>query len=185
MRFKGLFAAVAFAVGLPGAAQAAPLIDFESSSPGDFFTVYGVSAKTRDKHDPASPYTSIITSTFEVADIGGVFGNALAIPTYSRWNRPSLITIFTGAFKSTVSYDLIIGNTVQHISYPAYSDSFRLSFDAKPGTVFIDNFQVVSGFAGAVPEPSTWAIMILGFGAVGFAMRRRSKVSFKTQLQPS
>jgi len=25
----------------------------------------------------------------------------------------------------------------------------------------------------AVPEPSTWAMMLLGFGAVGFAMRRR------------
>jgi hypothetical protein len=28
---------------------------------------------------------------------------------------------------------------------------------------------------GAVPEPSTWAMMLLGFGAVGFAMRRRKK----------
>lgn len=27
--------------------------------------------------------------------------------------------------------------------------------------------------AGAVPEPATWAMMILGMGAVGFAMRRR------------
>jgi hypothetical protein len=28
---------------------------------------------------------------------------------------------------------------------------------------------------GAVPEPSTWAMMLLGFGAVGFAMRRRRR----------
>ncbi len=25
----------------------------------------------------------------------------------------------------------------------------------------------------AVPEPGTWAMMLMGFGAVGFAMRRR------------
>lgn len=31
--------------------------------------------------------------------------------------------------------------------------------------------------AGAVPEPATWAMMIAGFGMVGFAMRRRQKVS--------
>ena len=27
----------------------------------------------------------------------------------------------------------------------------------------------------AVPEPSTWALMLLGFGAIGFSMRRRRK----------
>jgi len=26
---------------------------------------------------------------------------------------------------------------------------------------------------GAVPEPSTWAMMLIGFGAIGYAMRRR------------
>ena len=34
----------------------------------------------------------------------------------------------------------------------------------------IDNLSV----SGAVPEPATWALMILGFGAVGGAMRRRA-----------
>src|SRR5215204_2675669 len=29
--------------------------------------------------------------------------------------------------------------------------------------------------ANAVPEPATWAMMLVGFGAVGFAMRRRQK----------
>lgn len=34
---------------------------------------------------------------------------------------------------------------------------------------------VTSGDAvGAVPEPATWAVMILGFGAVGATLRRRS-----------
>ena len=29
--------------------------------------------------------------------------------------------------------------------------------------------------AGPVPEPSTWAMMLLGFGAIGFSMRRRKR----------
>jgi hypothetical protein len=40
-----------------------------------------------------------------------------------------------------------------------------------------------SGLTGAVPEPSAWAMMILGFGIVGGAMRsagRRTKVSYAT-----
>ncbi len=32
--------------------------------------------------------------------------------------------------------------------------------------------------APAVPEPGTWALMILGFGVVGYAMRRRPSVRF-------
>ena len=31
----------------------------------------------------------------------------------------------------------------------------------------------VSGMPAAVPEPATWAMMLLGFGGIGFAIRRR------------
>ncbi|MFM9978726.1 MAG: PEPxxWA-CTERM sorting domain-containing protein [Sphingomonadaceae bacterium] len=33
---------------------------------------------------------------------------------------------------------------------------------------------------GAIPEPATWAMIILGFGAIGSAMRRRPAVRFQT-----
>jgi hypothetical protein len=42
-------------------------------------------------------------------------------------------------------------------------------------------FTTLNPFFGAVPEPETWAMMIMGFGFVGGAMRRRSgstKVTF-------
>jgi len=32
---------------------------------------------------------------------------------------------------------------------------------------------------GAVPEPATWAMMLLGFGGIGFAMRRRGKTALQ------
>lgn len=34
----------------------------------------------------------------------------------------------------------------------------------------------ITGDVGAVPEPATWAMMLLGFAGIGFAMRRRSKI---------
>lgn len=43
----------------------------------------------------------------------------------------------------------------------------------------IDNIALVTG---GVPEPSTWAMMLLGFGAIGFAMRRRKSTRELTQL---
>jgi hypothetical protein len=33
--------------------------------------------------------------------------------------------------------------------------------------------QVIINIAGGVPEPGTWAMMLVGFGAIGFAMRRK------------
>lgn len=35
---------------------------------------------------------------------------------------------------------------------------------------------------GAVPEPGTWAMMLLGFGAIGFATRRRRSAFFLRQV---
>jgi PEP-CTERM motif-containing protein len=42
----------------------------------------------------------------------------------------------------------------------------------------IDNIAITSG----VPEPGTWAMMLLGFGAIGFAIRRRKNPQELTQL---
>lgn len=35
----------------------------------------------------------------------------------------------------------------------------------------------ISSVAAGVPEPTTWAMMILGIGAIGLAMRRKSVTS--------
>jgi PEP-CTERM motif len=42
---------------------------------------------------------------------------------------------------------------------PAYADEFQIQFS--PGV--------------ATPEPSTWAMMLLGFAGLGFAFRRQSR----------
>jgi hypothetical protein len=49
-------------------------------------------------------------------------------------------------------------------------------FEATAGNVLLSE---VSGVTAAVPEPSTWAMMLLGFLGLGFAFRQsRRKVSF-------
>ena len=45
---------------------------------------------------------------------------------------------------------------------------------ARTGSVYPDGFKLSSiSVTPAVPEPGTWAMMLIGFGAVGVAMRRR------------
>ncbi|MBS0480200.1 MAG: PEP-CTERM sorting domain-containing protein [Proteobacteria bacterium] len=55
--------------------------------------------------------------------------------------------------------------------------NFRTAFTT-PGTGFyIDDVSYSAGNAtAAVPEPATWAMMIMGFGLMGYSMRRRRAV---------
>jgi hypothetical protein len=46
-------------------------------------------------------------------------------------------------------------------------------------------FAAAPDAVGAVPEPSTWAMMLFGFGAVGFAMRRRKDTLATKRLRVS
>ena len=55
--------------------------------------------------------------------------------------------------------------------FTAATTSTTLSFASATGTAFgpaLDNVSVV-----AVPEPASWALMMLGFGGLGAALRRR------------
>lgn len=48
--------------------------------------------------------------------------------------------------------------------------SFYASGSAQGGETF-----VVTPVAGAVPEPTTWMLMLIGMAGVGFSMRRKAK----------
>ncbi|MBU0801782.1 MAG: choice-of-anchor C family protein [Alphaproteobacteria bacterium] len=84
----------------------------------------------------------------------------------------------TGATTSNYSFDFTgfnkanMGWTNYQYSFVATGASTTLSFASQDATSFgaaLDNVSVTA----AVPEPATWAMMILGFGLVGGAMRRR------------
>lgn len=65
-----------------------------------------------------------------------------------------------------------------------FSDlSYQVSLASGAGNAFfveiggpLSMATVVPSLAGTVPEPATWGLMILGFGAIGAAMRRRQSV---------
>lgn len=45
------------------------------------------------------------------------------------------------------------------------------------GYAAFDNILVVAGTTPGIPEPATWAMLIAGFGMVGFAARRRPRLA--------
>ena len=53
-----------------------------------------------------------------------------------------------------------------------YRIDWTVSGDAIPS---ISDRIIINQGAGAVPEPGTWALMILGFGGVGAVLRRRAR----------
>jgi PEP-CTERM motif len=80
------------------------------------------------------------------------------------------------------------GSTVVSMSYPASdsgdipyvnftasvvgmgSDTLQFISANDPGWTYVDNVSL-----GVVPEPSTWAMMMLGFAGLGFAGYRKTK----------
>ena len=59
-----------------------------------------------------------------------------------------------------------------------FSTTVRYDITFGPGS---GNFNGTANVT-AVPEPATWAMMLLGFGALGYAMRRRPKVSTRIRF---
>lgn len=59
-----------------------------------------------------------------------------------------------------------------------YGEDYPLTTSVTPNTfVVVQNSAISEG--AAIPEPATWAMMIIGFGAVGAAARRR-RPAFET-----
>ena len=73
----------------------------------------------------------------------------------------------------------ILGNGDTHFAFQAISGqtitNVHYAADNPPGELTILKQVRIIAAPGAVPEPATWAMMLMGFGAAGFAMRRRRR----------
>lgn len=140
---------------------------------------------------PAS-FSATVTTTdvanpqgfFTVTGLSGTRGGIAVslLPTGSLGGNDNLL-------KPTVSF-----MTFNGISFTAGATSYNIYLDTPPAsyrecfgsTTQCENNVAVTGLtvtplAGPVPEPATWGMMILGFGAIGSAVRyrrRSTKVAF-------
>lgn len=106
-----------------------------------------------------------------------LFGFLIGSPdTYNQLT----ITSTLGAFTFTPTSLGLSGSGDQTVSqYVNFSTTtvgeriLSATFNNVPAIDAFETANFSAGLAGAVPEPAAWAMMILGVGAVGFALRRQ------------
>jgi PEP-CTERM motif len=139
--------------------------------------------------DQGDNYLSVLGGNVASFDFTGFAGGGLSLLSldYGSADSYNLFTLLLsgGATAAFTGQDLInIGTADGDQSSPRTNG--RLTFTADAGTVITgltlsstqnslesDNYAAIA----AVPEPATWAMMLLGFGAIGIAARRTRKTS--------
>ncbi len=112
--------------------------------------VYTFSAYTT--LDISSPSVNFdVTANGVPISLTGVFG---------VWNYSP-----TGAIWRSVSGTFVADNTLTNISIAGKSGFSYM--------IGLDDISVTGPVRGGIPEPSTWAMMIVGFTGVGLMARRR------------
>jgi hypothetical protein len=123
------------------------------------------------KFNTAVDLTSAYFNVYDVNSSGAADGDAVA------YYKNGAIAPVNGGNASTYfsqfsSIDLEGSSSgSRNIDGVTYSDTWLIG---APGNETNDGFKLKSiSFNSGVPEPATWATMILGFGVVGTMMRRR------------
>jgi hypothetical protein len=86
---------------------------------------------------------------------------------------PDTIASFTQARLNIQLYDTADTGTIYRITL-----SSLLQVDSLADFTFSGTISAVDPFSSAVPEPSTWALLLIGFAGIGFAAKRQRRVSF-------
>ncbi|WP_428332922.1 PEPxxWA-CTERM sorting domain-containing protein [Novosphingobium sp.] len=157
----GLMAAAA-TLGSAGTANAAVFYDFADA-------IKGITLDTNVASDVSALSGLALASSHGVAS--GCFGSITCVidVKVAGGDDYILLTAENVLKKNT----RIVATDVSKVKNPilAAIDKGLVTLDTSKAT---GNSFVVA--TSAVPEPSTWAMMLVGFGLVGFGMRKRSNV---------
>jgi hypothetical protein len=133
--------------------------DFESGAANGPLALFGLvtGPKNFGAGEP-TPASSSGGGAFGIS--GGALGVLLLPPAYASGTPFSEFSVYNDA--TLASLGLIPGLYVWSWGSGADADTFTIDVVAGPGS-----------HASPVPEPSTWAIMLLGFAGLGYASLRR------------
>lgn len=147
----------------------------------------GTPFSTTVTFDPAQPSHTFGTDLIGTIDAGAL--KILSPADAAMQMRLSGGAIFLGILPGNpISFtasgtDVRCGGSGGVTLRPGGTASFGFSCGFFGGpTISAQGDGTYSSAPAAVPEPATWATMILGFGAIGYSMRRRNKVAARIQL---
>lgn len=201
-RFYAAAAALTVAASIPAAAQAAvtynsaPAVGFHYGTGNDYTPA---NAAVLTGTSELSLRFHVYKEVASASDDQGVYSFALGTtPISFDWGISSndslasaaLITVTNVGTGQTVSYNpFFIGND-NYTAAGTAQNSARLNFGFLLGNGFTPNvdstyrvnlaygqqsLSVDAKIGAGVPEPATWALMLVGFGAAGVAARRSTK----------
>lgn len=114
-----------------------------------------------------------------VALVSGNNGLGQAAITPDRYNAGYLLNVAAGQSVSLVNFAFLArdvnGPTADDVALATATGQALLAAPRYEGLTR-DQIARVVNFTAAVPEPATWLTMILGFGIVGAALRRRRAI---------
>lgn len=121
------------------------------------------------------------TTTIEGLDLSGsIFGSLLIDGSLYVNPAPNTVLFSAGGLSIILNEQFAQGDGVAGIGIETNAihigfDNFLLGTGLLNGDIIVGHSQAFAsaGQAAAVPEPATWAMMLLGFGVVGASIRRR------------
>lgn len=168
-----VLASVAVVALSTSSANAAPL-SFDFSGPS------GTAVFQLDSNPtPDFSSTFIGSDQFGFNNVAGTFGGIAGTASTISFGRGSIFSSFS--------------ITAPNLGFTQFSSPTLFTGSQTMPTFSTGSFTLVNPFFGngtlnissvqaAVPEPASWAMMIMGFGVVGLAMRRRQKVTMRVSF---
>ncbi|GAA0486979.1 hypothetical protein GCM10009096_32270 [Parasphingorhabdus litoris] len=170
--------AIAAAAAMPQAAQAANIMDSVTCSQvgsGTFFCDQANATVGAGDEFLVGNGTNFIgvdfgTGTLELTALRGFSLGGTVLEFTNLTNQFNSFSFIGSSVNDFDAGDITLVNGVLTLDF--------IDTDASAG----DSVQLA---VGSVPEPATWAFMILGFGAIGGAMRRQKNAARKANVKVS
>ena len=189
----GLCSAMAVCVAAPAAAA---VIGVSNVTLGSTPTIFKLGGSAFAFSYDAAAAAAFNPDTYSVQTFGtaqtSAFGGFLGIPLTPSLFDTSGVLIDNNLFpsfaafpnQSLIPYSLVQGDLA--LRYMSGANTFfgyarlngdstiNFAFENTANTAITAGAAITGPLSGAVPEPATWAMMLVGLGAAGYAMRRRN-----------